>query len=213
MAGAAALAIGAGPPAADAHVQIAPTVVAPNDPVKFTVLVPGERESETTKVDVKMPAELLPFSYEETPGWKRTLVKASNGGVDQIVWTGRLPRDGFVEFSFLAGTPPHTGEMAFKALQTYSDGTVVRWIGNPESEYPAPVVHVVAGATRENAGGEGHNPTAATSSSRSTPSAKSGSTDWAARIVAIVAIAAICVLAIEMRRLQRARERKTAIRR
>ena len=143
------------PAAAQAHIQVTPTVVAPDDPVKFTVLVPGEKTAQTTRVALKMPAGLLPFSYEDPPGWKRTLVKASNGGVDQVVWTGRLAADGFVEFSFLAGTPEKPGSLTWKALQTYSDGSVVRWIGAPDSEQPAPVTQVVGGAPKQNAGGEG----------------------------------------------------------
>ena len=37
-------------------------------------------------------------------------------------------------------------ELTFKALQTYSDGDVVRWIGAPDSEQPAPQVKVTAAA-------------------------------------------------------------------
>jgi uncharacterized protein YcnI len=142
------------PATALAHIQVTPALVAPNDPVKFTVTVPGESDAETTKVELKLPSGLLPFSYSETPGWKRQLIMASNGAVDRVVWTGRIPHDGFVEFSFLAGTPEQAGELQFKALQTYSDGKVVRWIGAPESDQPAPVVKVQTGAPRQNAGGE-----------------------------------------------------------
>ena len=142
------------PAVAGAHIQVTPSLVATDDPVKFTVVVPGEQEDSTTVVDLKMPAGLLPFSYEETPGWTRKLVMASNGAVDRVVWTGKLPKDGFVEFSFLAGTPEKAGELVFKALQTYADGSVVRWIGEPKSDHPAPVVEVQKDAPRQNAGGE-----------------------------------------------------------
>jgi uncharacterized protein YcnI len=158
------------PAAAAAHIQVTPGLVAPNDPVKFTVTVPGESDAETTKVELKMPSNLLPFSYAETPGWKRKLVTASNGAVDRVVWTGRIPKDGFVEFSFLAGTPEKPGELVFKALQTYSDGKVVRWIGGPKSNEPAPVVQVQKGAPRQNAGGEGAaDPTGGSANGSSTP--------------------------------------------
>jgi uncharacterized protein YcnI len=158
------LAVGAAlaaPAVASAHIQVTPAVVAPGDPVKFTVTVPGESDAETTKVDLKLPADLLPFSYAETPGWKRELIMASNGAVDRVIWTGRIPKDGFVEFSFLAGTPEKPGELQFKALQTYSDGKTVRWIGARDAEQPAPVVKVEAGAPRQNAGGESEAPAAA----------------------------------------------------
>jgi uncharacterized protein YcnI len=156
------------PAVAGAHIQVIPSIVAPDDPVKFTVVVPGEQEDSTTTVDLKMPAGLLPFSYEETPGWTRKLVMAANGAVDRVVWSGKLPKDGFVEFSFLAGTPEKPGTLDFKALQTYADGSVVRWIGAPKSDHPAPVVQVQKDAPRQNAGGE--------SASEAQPPAATGAT-------------------------------------
>jgi uncharacterized protein YcnI len=152
---AALLAAGALPAAAQAHIQVTPSTVAPGDAAKFTVLVPGERDSETVKVELQMPGGMLPFSYADPAGWKRSLVKAGDGSVERVVWTGRAPSDGFTEFSFLAGTPDKPGELQFKALQTYADGTVVRWIGAPGSDNPAAVVNVDAGAAKQNAGGEG----------------------------------------------------------
>jgi len=152
--GLAAVLVLAGSATASAHIQVTPSVAAPNDPVHFTVLVPGESERETTKVELKVPADVLPFSFGTTPGWKRTLVEAPNGAVDRIVWTGRMPKDGFAEFSFLAGTPEKPTTLTWKAVQTYAGGQVVRWIGAPGSEQPAPVTQVVRGAPRQNAGGE-----------------------------------------------------------
>jgi uncharacterized protein YcnI len=149
------VAAGAFPAAAQAHIQVTPSTVAPGDAAKFTVLVPGERDSETVKVELQMPRGLLPFSYEDPAGWKRSLVKAGDGSVERVVWTGSAPSDGFTEFSFLAGTPDTPGELQFKALQTYADGTVVRWIGAPDSDNPAAVVKVDASAAKQNAGGEG----------------------------------------------------------
>jgi len=150
----AAVLVLAGSATASAHIQVTPSLAAPNDPVHFTVLVPGESERETTKVELKVPADVLPFSFGTTPGWKRTLVEAPNGAVDRIVWTGRMPKDGFAEFSFLAGTPEKPTTLTWKAVQTYAGGQVVRWIGAPGSDQPAPVTQVVRGAPRQNAGGE-----------------------------------------------------------
>jgi hypothetical protein len=46
--------------------------------------------------------------------------------------------------------------LAFKTLEYYSNGNVARWIGTPESEYPAPTINVTAkgGLIEEVAGGE-----------------------------------------------------------
>jgi len=191
---------------AGAHVQVAPTEAAPSDAVKFTVLVPGERSPHWTKqVVLKVPPGVLPYSFEATPGWSRHLILAKDHSVDRVVWDGRLAPDGFVEFSFLAATPPKPGVLAWKALQTYSDGDVVRWIGSPSSEDPAPRTEVRAGVPLQNAGGEGASGSAtavaADSAAPPTPAASSGGDDWWARGLALAALlAALTTLALVWRK-------------
>jgi periplasmic copper chaperone A len=51
----------------------------------------------------------------------------------------------FREFDVSLGPLPKTDRIVFKALQTYSDGDIVRWIdvpqdGQAEPEHPAPVL-------------------------------------------------------------------------
>ena len=151
---AAALLLGGGT-AAYAHIQVTPAVVAPLDAVKFSIIVPGESEAQTTKIELQLPPNLLPFAWEDVPGWKREIVPGDDPlSLGTVVWTGELATDGFVEFSFLAGTPEEPGEMSWKAIQTYSDGTAVRWVGPPGSEEPAAVTVVDADAPLQNAGGE-----------------------------------------------------------
>ena len=151
---AAALFLGGGS-AAYAHIQVLPTVVAPLDAVKFTLIVPGESEAQTTKVELQLPPNLLPFAWEDVPGWKREIVPGDDPlSLGNVIWTGKLAPDGFVEFSFLAGTPEEAGELSWKAIQTYDDGTAVRWVGPPGSEEPAAVTIVDADAPEQNAGGE-----------------------------------------------------------
>lgn len=153
LAAAAVLAVGVGE--ASAHIQVTPTVVAPSDPVLFTVLVPGERDTGTVRVDLRLPPGLMPFSFEDVPGWKRRVVRAADGAAERIVWTGRAAPDGLVRFAFLAGTPERPTRLEWKALQTYAGGYVARWIGAPDADYPAAVTEVRADAPRQNAGGEG----------------------------------------------------------
>lgn len=141
---------------AAAHIQISPELAAPNDAVKFTVLVPGERAPHRTEeVVLKLPAGVLAYSFGSTPGWRRTTQDAGSGSVGTITWRGEAAPDGFVEFSFLAATPPKPGRIAWMALQVYDDGKVVRWIGGPDSESPAPLTDIRADAPLQNAGGEG----------------------------------------------------------
>ncbi len=149
-----AAAVAAAAPAA-AHIQVTPTAAAPGDPVKFEVLIPGETDAHTTDVALQVPKGVLPFSFEDQPGWKRTLETADDGSVGVIRWRGRLASDGFVQFSFLAATPEKEGELVWKAVQKYDDGEEAAWIGPPDSDNPAPVTTVSASAPRQNAGGEG----------------------------------------------------------
>jgi len=192
----------AAPAGAQAHVQLRPTTVAPGDPVEFTVLVPSERPAHTTKVDLKLPAGVLPFAYGDAPGWRRRLVTAANGAVERIVWTGRLAEDGYARFTFLATTPERPTTLTWKALQTYDDGTVARWIGAPDAESPAPVTRVVAGHQRENAGGEGDSAAAGADAGSASVAADASDDgpDWVARGIAIAALVVAAVAAARLRR-------------
>lgn len=200
----AAALLGGGAATAAAHIQVSPTLAAPNDAVKFTVLVPGEKAAaETTRVELKVPAGVLPYSYADPAGWQRRLVKAKNNSIARIVWTGRLAPDGFAEFSILAATPPKPGLLRWKALQFYSDGEVVRWIGAPSSENPAPTTEIAADAPLQNAGGEGagggtEQESVATGESEE---ASSSGDDGLARGLAIAALAlAVVALGLAWRR-------------
>ena len=187
---AAALALLAAGPA-QAHIQVTPQRVAPDDAVIFTVLVPGEKPSaETTRVEVKVPAGVLPYSFAEVPGWNRRLTRAKDNSVATIVWTGTLPADGFVELPFLAATPPEPGELEWKSLQTYSNGEVVRWIGSPDSAEPAPLTVVDAAAPRLNAGGESATGATGPEGAPRTSEAEASSdgADWVARGLALAAV-------------------------
>jgi uncharacterized protein YcnI len=140
---------------AQAHVQVTPTEAAPGDPVLFELRVPGETEAHTTEVSVQIPKGVLPFSFEDQPGWKRTLEHADDGSIAVVRWRGRLASDGFARFAFIATTPEQEGELVWKAVQRYDDGEEAAWIGPPDSDNPAPVTTVSAAADRQNAGGEG----------------------------------------------------------
>ena len=45
----------------------------PGDPVRFELLIPGETDAHTTEVSLQIPKGVLPFSFEDQPGWKRTV--------------------------------------------------------------------------------------------------------------------------------------------
>ena len=161
----AAVAIIASAGAASAHVTVNPDTASQGGFTKLTFRVPTEKDdASTTKVQVSLPpAQPLGFvSVKPHPGWTFTVTKAKlatpiktddgevTEAVSSITWTASSPASAikpgeFDEFDVSAGPLPKAASMEFKALQTYSDGEVVRWIepakaDGSEPEHPAPTL-------------------------------------------------------------------------
>ncbi len=171
---------------ASAHIQIQPTEIAPKDAALFTLLVPGEAGTGTSKVELKVPPGVYPFSYEKTPGWRQKLVKQPNGIVDRVIWTGHAAPDGLVRFTFLAGTPEKPGTIKWDAIQTYAGGQEARWIGEPGSENPAPVTEVSEAVVPQNAGGEGGSGGSSAATDASEAAAPDQEPDWPLTVAALL---------------------------
>jgi uncharacterized protein YcnI len=155
---------------ADAHVTVNPNTATPGGYTKVTFRVPNETDNaDTTKLEVAFPADqpIASVSVKPQPGWTATPTTSKlatpikshdhdiTEAVSRIVWTadaGSAIKPGqFQEFDVSLGPLPASGQLVFKALQTYSDGTVVRWIDEPaadgtEPEHPAPVLKLAAAA-------------------------------------------------------------------
>lgn len=199
-------------PAASAHVQVRPALAAPGDPVLFQVIVPNEKDAHTVEVTLQIPKDVLPFSFEEPDGWTRENKEGADGSLEQVTWKGKLAEDGFARFSFLASTPEQEGDIVWKSIQTYDDGSTSRWIGAPDSDNPAAVTKISKSAPRENAGGEGGE--AESPAAESTPGPESAEPEPASvtensesplpiilSVVALVLAAAAFVL--QMRRMKK----------
>jgi uncharacterized protein YcnI len=166
LAAAAAL---AGPATASAHVTLQPSTAPAGGFTRLDVRVPNERDdSATTKVDVQMPPGFAEVSYEPRPGWTvavqhkklATPIKTDEGdeiteAVSRVTWTGhgkqgRIGPGEFADFGLSVAMPDGKpgDKLTFKALQTYDNGEVVRWIGDEGSEAPAPTV-TLANAAEE----------------------------------------------------------------
>ena len=162
VAAVAALALGV-PAAAGAHVTLQPNAAAAGAFTVLNVRVPTERDNASTvKVAVQLPHGFVSVSYEPTPGWTVAVTKAKlakpvqsdDGPIDeevrQITFTGhgaegRIGPGEFMDFPLSVPIPGKAGDkLTFKALQTYSNGEVVRWIGAPDSDTPAPIVNVTS---------------------------------------------------------------------
>ena len=150
--------------AASAHVTLQPSEAPAGDFTRLDVRVPNERDDAgTTKVEVQFPPGFAFVSTEPVPGWtakvtKRKLAKPievegekQTEEVNTVTWTGDgktgIVKPGeFQDFGLSVGTPDKPGtKLTFKALQTYAGGEVVRWIGPPDADEPAPQVALTAG--------------------------------------------------------------------
>lgn len=153
---------------ASAHVTVKPDAAAKGSFSVFSFAVPNESDTASTvKVEITFPtATPIAFvSVQPIPGWTWTAettqlstpLKTEDGEVSQVVskvtWSGGSIGPGeFQMFTVSAGPLPTKGkQVEFKAVQTYSDGQVTRWIeetpkGGPEPEFPAPVLKLVGKA-------------------------------------------------------------------
>jgi len=155
------------PAAAQAHVTLQPSTAPAGAFMKLDVRVPTERDdAATSKVDVRFPAGFASARYQAVPGWKvrvvmkklATPIQTDDGpiteGVDRMTFTrtsksGGIEPGQFQDFPISVQIPGKAGDkLTFKALQTYSNGDIVRWIGAPDADSPAPQVTVTAAAAQ-----------------------------------------------------------------
>jgi uncharacterized protein YcnI len=144
------------PAAAQAHVTLQPNEAPEGAYTVLDVRVPNESDSEnTTKVAVQFPEGFGDVSFQAVPGWNVKVVhqklkkpiQTDDGpiteGVREVIFSGgKLPPGEFQDFPLSLQIPGKAGEeLTFKAVQTY-EKEVVRWIGAPETEHPAPQVLV-----------------------------------------------------------------------
>lgn len=152
----------AGP--AFAHVTVDPEEAEQGGYGTVDFKVPNEKDdAATNKVEINLPADhpLTSVMPEPVPGWDVKVSKSEldkpvevhgekvTEAVSKITWTGGTIEPGeFQRFPVSMGElPDDTGRLVFKALQTYDDDEVVRWIeepekGAPEPENPAPVLQL-----------------------------------------------------------------------
>ncbi|MFU8849544.1 YcnI family protein [Micromonospora sp. SL1-18] len=159
---------------ASAHVTVNPREVTQGGYAKLAFRVPNERDNaSTTKLEVALPADAPVASVSVRPmaGWtvqvdKATLAKPIEMHGSQvteapskITWMAQgeanaIKPGQFQEFDFSTGPLPEADTMIFKALQTYSNGEIVRWIEEPstdgsEVEHPAPVLKLAKAPAKD----------------------------------------------------------------
>jgi uncharacterized protein YcnI len=118
-----------------AHVVVKPDIAKPASYQTFTVNVPNEKDIPTIKLRLVLPEGVDSVSVTNKIGWTANIVKEGEKA-KEIEWSGgTIPKDFRDEFSFSAKTPAKEDEIAWKAYQTYQDGTVVSWDQMPHNDH------------------------------------------------------------------------------
>jgi periplasmic copper chaperone A len=200
---AAGLVVGFALPAA-AHVTLHSTdAVQGGSDALLVVRVPNEEDNATTsqvEVDFPISAPMLNTLVEPTPGWTfhvtqttlPTPITTDDGTftqvVTKVVWSGgTIPVGGYQDFHLDVSTLPKVPTLDVKALQTYSNGDIVRWIdpapapGQPAPDHPTPTLSLAPAAAAETSSGASTATTAPAS-----PTTAAGATTAAAPTVSLV---------------------------
>jgi uncharacterized protein YcnI len=216
------------PAAAQAHVSVHPNAVPAGANATLEIRVPNEMDNaKTTKLQVKFPPGFIGVATEPPPGWTSKVLTSKlakavqtdegpvNTQVSEVQWTagpsaGIAPGQ-FARFAIAVALPGRAGQvLTFKTLQTYSNGKIVRWIGAPDSDAPAPTIDVTAkgGVVEDVAGGEagpGALPASAVPAAARTVVQKSSASSTVAVIALIVAVLGLAAGAAGLAVARRAR--------
>ncbi|MFJ6797445.1 YcnI family protein [Streptomyces sp. NPDC091268] len=160
-----------------AHVGVQPGEATKGGYATINFKVPNERDNaSTTQLEVSFPADqpLSSVMPQDVPGWTVKVEKSKldkpltvhgkqiNEAVTKVTWSGGKIEPGkFQQFPVSLGKlPDNADQMVFKAIQTYDNNEVVRWIeetkpGAAEPQNPAPVLKLNAAP----AGGDHHHDT------------------------------------------------------
>ncbi|MDT0463239.1 YcnI family copper-binding membrane protein [Streptomyces gibsoniae] len=195
-----------------AHVTVQPEgAAAKGDYAVVDFKVPNERDNaSTTKLEVAFPADhpLASVMPQPLDGWKVQVTKSKldkpltlhgrqiDEAVTKVTWTatGKGIEPGyFQKFPLSVGQlPEDTDQLVFKALQTYSNNEVVRWIepqkeGQEEPENPAPVLQLSAASSGHH-GSTAQDASAQDSTEDTASAASTGTSDTTARVLGVVGI-------------------------
>ncbi|WP_371624684.1 YcnI family protein [Streptomyces sp. NBC_01116] len=208
----------AGPAAA--HVSVQPVgEAAKGGYATLNFKVPNERDqASTVKLEVNFPADhpLSSVTPQAVPGWKIDISKSKldkplevhgkkiTEAVSKVTWTadeGEIAPGYFQQFPVSVGAlPEDADQLVFKAIQTYDNKEVVRWIEEPtaggeEPDSPAPVLKLTAaaedghGAADDTKKTDDHKAADTEASAKeSSTAASSSSSDTTARTLGIIGI-------------------------
>jgi uncharacterized protein YcnI len=128
-----------GAPLASSHIRIYPTESTFGAREKYTMRVPNEKQVACIRIEGEFPPEVNVYDFEFKPGWKIDFKKDDKGKIIGAVWTGQMAPYEFVEFGMLGLNPKEGGNLVWKFVQYYDDGSKEEFTGPVGSRLPSPV--------------------------------------------------------------------------
>ncbi len=150
---AAAAVVLAAMPAA-AHTEWEPNTAAPGSIIALNLFAEDEQpDASTVSVELQFPQPLTIAELSPGEGMTATPVGGGVGAgttATGVMWTVAPGSQDLLLPITLGPLPDQEGRLQFKAVQTYDNGEVDRWIGDwpagaPEPDHPGPVLDLVAG--------------------------------------------------------------------
>ncbi len=130
--------------AAEAHIRINPAESVAGAREMYRMRVPNEKQVNSSRIEGEFPADLKVYAFEPKAGWTVELRKNDKGDIVGATWKGVLKPYEFLEFGMLAVNPNAAGDLTWKFVQYYDDGTKEEFTGGAGSRLPAPVVTLKA---------------------------------------------------------------------
>ncbi len=124
------------------HVTIQPKRSIPGKTEKYTMKVPTEKFVPTVRIEIEFPPALVASPFEPKSGWKIDEKRDASGRLVGAILTGSIPPGESSEFYFEGRNPGEEGNLSWRVIQIYQDGSKSEWTGAPGSRTPAPVVEL-----------------------------------------------------------------------
>lgn len=139
---------------AGAHIHVNADHLVRGDDALVTFQVPNESEkgSATTEVTISLP-NVASASADVMPGWTTKFDRGPDGAYRAVTFTATpnagIPTGQFELFP-ISVQLPDADSVTFPVVQTYADGSTVRWDQPPlangdEPEFPAPTLTLATG--------------------------------------------------------------------
>lgn len=215
----AALAVGLATAPAFAHAEISPDTATAGSDQAFTLAVENESSTASTvQVALYFPdgQEIPVLAVPEVGEWSGAPQGGPGGGpgalgdpAPGITWqraSGSPNED--PELSFTLRLPSRNGTIQMSVLQTYSDGSVDRWIepwpvGQPEPDKPGPRVTLTAATSSTTGAAPSTTTKAPVTTTTTTPEAETKSSNRVLVIGVAVAVGVVVGFVVALRRRRR----------